>query len=343
MRSPRTSTLADPTEPVAAAPLAEPPTPPGASTKAPRAPGKPPEKQVRAGQPTAKQRLAYEMKKSGHSWSEIAAALNVSKITARNYVGRAEHSGMPRVTRDKRRERSTRALETEPIGAALADAADPLAIDMTKVREVAEHSGMPKQMIEGLLRRVRANYAPVIAEVQRLRGDALAARIEEKIELALQFMDETSFASAPLKDVGYVLNVLISNHQLLQGKPTQIYDITTRKKLETMMPAMLAEARRRGITVEGEFAHVVATPELPVAATDHTDRHSGSGADDSERNAVDAANVGAIQLERGEQPVDVGHAGAQLEGALAGPGNLDGSADGTELAPAHAPEVAAGD
>lgn len=37
-----------------------------------------------------------------------------------------------------------------------------------------------------------------------------------------------------------------------------VVDLNSRKKLNELIAAMIAEARRRGLVIEGEFAHVVA-------------------------------------------------------------------------------------
>lgn len=37
-----------------------------------------------------------------------------------------------------------------------------------------------------------------------------------------------------------------------------VVDLSTRKKLNELIPKYLAEARRRGLAIEGEFVHVVA-------------------------------------------------------------------------------------
>ena len=74
----------------------------------------------------------------------------------------------------------------------------------------------------------------------------------------LSFMDETAMAQASLKDLSINLSVLVEKHQLLQNKPTQIIDFTSRQQLQVLLPRMVAEAKRRGIVVDGESSRVEA-------------------------------------------------------------------------------------
>lgn len=231
---------------------------------------------------TAKQRACYEMRKSGSSWDEIGTALEMSPQTARGHVYAAERNGLPPVPRE-RVARNLVSLDPEAAqkrarekGYQLIQNGD---FDLKAFMELADAAGVPPKMALALGRRVQLNFGPVKEE---LRKFTLAERVEEtnkKADLVLSYIDEASIAGMNAKDLAMAYGVLVDKSQLLGGKPTQIFDFNMRRKLEVLMPEFLAEARRRGITVEGEFhveqgndrrsAAELAGPVVDAGATDH--------------------------------------------------------------------------
>jgi hypothetical protein len=45
---------------------------------------------------------------------------------------------------------------------------------------------------------------------------------------------------------------MIEKRQLLRGEPTQIISDAERKKLHELLPLAIAEAQRRGLTLDGQ-------------------------------------------------------------------------------------------
>ena len=72
-------------------------------------------------------------------------------------------------------------------------------------------------------------------------------------------MDDVSMSQASLKDLAIATGILIEKRELLNGRPTQNIDFTSRMTVHHMLPRLMEEARRRGITVDGT-ARVVEGP-----------------------------------------------------------------------------------
>lgn len=217
--------------------------------------------------PTAKQKKAYELRRQGLSWQAVADAMGCQPGTARNHVERAVERGLPALPK---RMRNGNARLDSMAGKAIAGAVTPEGMDIAKVVESMEAVGMPRAMISGLVRRLKTQYRPVVKTLEKFNADLFAEKLGLKADLIAEYMDEPLMAASGMKDLAYALSVLVDKRQILAGKPTQIYDITVRAKLDALVPALLAEARRRGITLEGEFSHVVAerAAAIPVPTDD---------------------------------------------------------------------------
>lgn len=61
---------------------------------------------------------------------------------------------------------------------------------------------------------------------------------------------ETMLEETKLKDIGVMLGISTEKVLLLDGQPTQIIGNAEQKKLDELLPALLAEAKRRGAKVE---------------------------------------------------------------------------------------------
>lgn len=227
--------------------------------------------------PTAKQRKAYELRSLGLAWQAVADAMGCQVGTARNHVERAIERGLPALPK---RMRNGNARLDSMAGKAIASSISPEGMDIAKVTESMEAIGMPRAMISGLVRRLKTQYRPVVKTLEKFNADLFAEKLGRKADLIEEYMDEALIASSGLKDLSYALSILVDKRQILAGKPTQIYDITVRAKLDALVPALITEARRRGITIEGEFSHAVAEHATEISTATYGPR---SGEDASIR------------------------------------------------------------
>jgi|SRR5579864_533887 len=113
-------------------------------------------------------------------------------------------------------------------------------------------AGLPQAVSQAVMRRIRVKYFGAVSEVRALKTAELVKMIGEKLHLALGYMDDKVLAEASARDLGLVAGILAEKRQLLMGEPTQIISDGDRKKLHELLPAFIAEAKRRGVTVDGQ-------------------------------------------------------------------------------------------
>lgn len=205
-----------------------------------------------------KRKLIYDLRREGNSWGEIGARMNLAPKTCANYCERAvKNDGLePFESPDGQRghmieQKSPEAAATVIAAMTMAEVAgdDP---KFKALKDAAKEAGLKPTVVQGLIKRLQAGkYTPFTAEVKRLVGKELTDKLGEKISLIFEYMDEFAVSQAPLKDLSIAANILIQNHQLLTNQPTQIIDFNARQQIGTLVPMMMAEARRRGITVDG--------------------------------------------------------------------------------------------
>lgn len=218
---------------------------------------------------TPRQRACYEMRRSGSTWEEIALAMDMSPQTARNHVKAAERNGLPAIPATKHKMTAGAAPDPEELkklAEALATGAAPNGqFDLKQFHTLAAAAGVPARLAAALGRRVAANYGKFVEVFTRETLQQQIQKTTDKAQFVLEHIDEVSIAGMNAKDLAMAYGILVDKAQLLGGKPTQVYDFNVRAKLEVLMPQFLAEAKRRGITVDGEFSHV---PDKPAVTTD---------------------------------------------------------------------------
>ena len=194
---------------------------------------------------------------------------------------------------------ATEAKYPEQTAVALENLVDPLA----KFEEIAEAAGLPKKTVNILARRLKRRWVPVADKMRVVSQKDLLMKIEDKMVQSLDYMDDVTFASAPLRDLAMCFGILHDKRQLLMGQPTQILSVTERKELNELIPDIIAEAQRRGITIdaapvnaqmeEGVSTHVVA---------DISDKGRGNRLEDSRPMAVRDANLKVGEIETQAKP-----------------------------------------
>ena len=196
----------------------------------------------------------WELKQAGKTNKAIAAAVECSENVVRKQLTTIYRKLGIKGGRDDLSRSMTEVRRPEQAAALIDAATDPFANIVDAIRA----SGLPESTGHALLRRLRAKFHLAGDQIRALKTNDMIQLLSERIALGLQFLDEKAAADASWRDLCTGLSALIEKKNLLEGKPTAVYDYNTKRKLEVMMPEFLAEARRRGITVEGEFTRIVA-------------------------------------------------------------------------------------
>lgn len=214
---------------------------------------------------TAKQRTAYDLRAQGKTWDEIASAMGCVAQTARRHCERAVELGMqPIMGRMWRRALAPNAGEPTRV-ARLKDGEgmfDGQKFDPAKFLEMAASAGIPPRVATALGRRIERQFGSVTGAIKKLALAEQVTATTAAAQLVLAHIDEVSIAGMDAKNLAIAYGVLVDKSLLLGGKPTSIVDFNVRQRLTVLMPAMLAEAARRGITMEGTFTREPETVDV---------------------------------------------------------------------------------
>ncbi|MDZ4342140.1 MAG: hypothetical protein U1E51_06835 [Candidatus Binatia bacterium] len=229
---------------------------------------------------TRKQQLAYDARKAGKTWEEIAQYMGVSPAVVQGHVRKAERNGLPVIPR----ERYQRILSlsnaaaarrvTENLGVFGAKDGE---FNLDAFTEAAQAAGVPVRMAMALGRRIQLNYGPVREEIKRL---TLVERVEKTFgaaDMILSYIDDASIAGMSAKDLAMAYGILVDKALVMGGRPNVIVDFNSRRRLEQLMPEFIAEAKRRGITVDGTATIVqekILLPEEVNADPNRTQENS---------------------------------------------------------------------
>lgn len=205
---------------------------------------------------TAKQQSAYDLKKGGKTYKEIAVIEGVSQSVICKRLQVAYHKlGIPaRAVGVKVMPAVTGVEHRDPeAAAAMVDAAsDPL----TKVKDALKAAGMPERVSEAMLKRLRVKFFGAVHEVRALKTQEITRMLEEKIDMVRFYLDDKVMAEASARDLMLGLGVMIEKRALLRGEPTQIVSDHERKRMNELVPLLIAEAQRRGRTIDVTPEHV---------------------------------------------------------------------------------------
>lgn len=127
------------------------------------------------------------------------------------------------------------------------------------VSELAYKLGLNPSTVQALVDRLKTRYQPVVAEIRKVTTKDLLGLIDERLRMALEYMTDGKMAEAGVKDLAILFGILTEKRALLRGEPTQIIGTKERQNLTDLLPELLKEAQRRGMTVDlnpAEFSEV---------------------------------------------------------------------------------------
>lgn len=206
---------------------------------------------------TEKQRQILELKRAGRTNKDIASALDCSENVVRKQLTSIYRKlGTKGGSTELSRRSLTEQVKPERAAALIDAATDPFA----SIARALKESGLPVSTGEAFLRRLRVRYGKPVQLARELKTADLIRKLNERIDLALEYMDENVIAQATYRDLAMGTSALIEKRQLLSGEPTQILSDHERKKLHELLPLAIAEAQRRGLTIPGTVTEKTVEP-----------------------------------------------------------------------------------
>lgn len=213
---------------------------------------------------TEKQQRIFDLKMAGKTLAEIGAACGIS----RPVVSKTLQACYKKLGWKKGERPNTNTAEYKNPDVAVAGilaASDPWserkkeAID--RVNKELQAAGLPAKVSEALVKRLATKYAGVVYAARELRTNEILEMLGKKIDLAAFYLDDKVLGEASARDIMLGMTAMIEKRNLLRGEPTAIISDADRKKLHELMPALLAEAKRReAVTVDSKTGEVVNEP-----------------------------------------------------------------------------------
>jgi hypothetical protein len=115
----------------------------------------------------------------------------------------------------------------------------------------AKSAGLPEGVMKQIQKRIAAKRGKLErGTVKPLSHKELVNTLEQKLSMALEYIDDFALSGASAKDLSSTADVLNKNLQLVKGLPTQIVSHAERKKLNELLPALIAEAEKRGVPLK---------------------------------------------------------------------------------------------
>lgn len=216
--------------------------------------GRPPKDRTKPEALTDNQRTAYEMRRAGKTWDEIAQAMHIGLQTARDHARAAERNGMPplqwghnyaslKVEMDD--EKAVELLK------AMNGVDQNGKVDTDAIMKIAALAGVPTRSAMAFAKRIGSRFGDLKTAYRRMTAAEQSDMLMEKANFMADHIDPISVVGMNAKDLAFGVAALVDKALLLTGRPTAIYDLNVRTRLDKLMPIMLAEAKRRGITIDG--------------------------------------------------------------------------------------------
>lgn len=204
-----------------------------------------------------KQQAVYDMKVAGKTLAEIAHILGISRpVVSKTLQACYKKLGITRKGRLDLTLHGQEHSNPEVVAAVLDAGTEPL----QKLKDAFKAAGLPVPASEALLKRIRHKYFGVTHAVKALKTNEIVGMIEEKLDMIRFYLDDKVMAEASARDLMLGAGVLIEKRNLLRGEPTQILSDKERKTIHELMPELLAEAKRRGLTVDGQVTGKTSEP-----------------------------------------------------------------------------------
>ena len=152
-------------------------------------------------------------------------------------------------------------FDPKTVATVLDGAADPLAT----IEIIAKQAGLDKNVTRELILRLKAQYAPVAGALRRVKTSELQELLDDRAYKLLTYLDDNAMQIAAskgdIKALAVAIGVVLEKRQLLRGEPTQILNVEERMAMDKLIPAILREAARRGLSVEDRGPIIDITPE----------------------------------------------------------------------------------
>jgi DNA-binding Lrp family transcriptional regulator len=126
--------------------------------------------------------------------------------------------------------------------AAMYAAMDPT---MRSIKEAAEEAGVSPAVMSKFMKTLSVELRSVNSEIQDVRMDVLQRKLGQKLDMAIDTVDQEKLDAASAKDLAIIIGIFTEKSLLLRGQPTQILQVEERRLLMEAAPHLIDELQRR--------------------------------------------------------------------------------------------------
>lgn len=168
---------------------------------------------------------------------------------------------MPKGPRPEYNGPQSKAAKVAKAREVIEDAETVTTANYAELRATLKAHGVKPGVVTALVKRLQAGDPTVaVSEREPVKRMTTSAEFidafQDRLSMVLGYVDEVALSQASLKDLAIAAGIFTEKVLLLKGQPTQIIDFTSRQQLQALLPRALAEAKRRGITLEGQSQRV---------------------------------------------------------------------------------------
>ncbi len=195
-------------------------------------------------------KIVYHRLIDGWRWGHVARECKVEKGQAQREFERVRQILAPDAGRGSF---SSEYGDAEKVGQVIAMTAGRL----ESLRRVCEDAGLPVGATNNLVHALRSNYPSVFTSVAEVKTEDMIAMLDTGGRKALEALNLSDLTTCSPRDMAVIADIMIRNAQLLRGKATSILSHDDRRSLRDMMPELLAEANRRGLTIDNTTQQII--------------------------------------------------------------------------------------
>ncbi len=105
-----------------------------------------------------------------------------------------------------------------------------------------------RSVLTEVRRRVQAKHSALARPKEAYTDDELKKAVGEKLAQAIFYIDSETLGRAKLSELSQMFKTLFEAKQLLDGKPTTILSRHDKEDLQSLVPKLIAEAKKRGFS-----------------------------------------------------------------------------------------------
>ena len=105
-----------------------------------------------------------------------------------------------------------------------------------------------RSVLTEVRRRVQAKHSALARPKEAYTDDELKKAVGEKLAQAIFYIDSETLGRAKLSELSQMFKTLFEAKQLLDGMPTTILSRHDKEDLQSLVPKLIAEAKKRGFS-----------------------------------------------------------------------------------------------